>query len=162
MGLRYPNQKCNNCFFITTTFSDWQRLGEVKGIYKILEENLVFYANKYDAAIAAYVLMPSHLHMLFFIDGERLANFMRDYKKYISQHCLKTVGIAEKGIWISGYDRVAVVSEKIFRNKLNYIHYNPVKAGLCINPEDWPWSSASYYLRGEPCRIPIWSGWSIG
>jgi len=33
----------------------------------------------------------------------------------------------------------------IFMQKLEYIHYNPVKAGLCINPEDYYYSSAKFY-----------------
>jgi len=36
----------------------------------------------------------------------------------------------------------------VFDQKLEYIHYNPVKAGLCINPEDYYYSSARFYHDG--------------
>jgi len=36
----------------------------------------------------------------------------------------------------------------VFDQKLNYIHHNPVKAGLCINPEDYYYSSGVFYYNG--------------
>jgi hypothetical protein len=41
-----------------------------------------------------------------------------------------------------------LISPAVFEQKLNYIHYNPVKAGLCINPEDYYYSSARFYNDG--------------
>ncbi|HMR82591.1 MAG TPA: hypothetical protein PKE30_05650 [Niabella sp.] len=35
------------------------------------------------------------------------------------------------------------------RTKLNYIHENPVRAGLVKNPEDYIYSSASNYITGK-------------
>ena len=43
---------------------------------------------------------------------------------------------------------VELRSSKVFMQKLEYIHYNPVKAGLCINPEDYYYSSAKFYATG--------------
>jgi putative transposase len=39
-------------------------------------------------------------------------------------------------------------SSKVFNPKLDYIHYNPVKAGLCKLPEDYYYSSAKFYFDG--------------
>ena len=39
-------------------------------------------------------------------------------------------------------------TEKFLSQKLEYIHWNPVKAGLCINPEDYYYSSARFYYDG--------------
>jgi hypothetical protein len=36
----------------------------------------------------------------------------------------------------------------VFDQKLEYIHYNPVKAGLCIYPEEYHYSSAKFYHTG--------------
>lgn len=44
-------------------------------------------------------------------------------------------------IWQRGFYDFNIYSEKKFVEKLNYIHKNPVTAGLCENPEDYPWSS---------------------
>ena len=48
----------------------------------------------------------------------------------------------QAGIWASRFDDVAIFSESQFRVKLDYIHNNPVKAGLAKTPEGYPYSSA--------------------
>ena len=45
------------------------------------------------------------------------------------------------------------------RQKLDYIHYNPVKRGYVDVPEHWRYSSARDYL-GQPGLIEIDKGWS--
>ena len=40
---------------------------------------------------------------------------------------------------------IDLITSAVFEQKLNYIHYNPVSAGLCTNPEDYYYSSARYY-----------------
>ena len=43
---------------------------------------------------------------------------------------------------------VELSTEKVFMQKLDYIHYNPVRAGFCKYPEDYEFSSAMYYENG--------------
>jgi putative transposase len=160
MGLRYPDQINHNCFFVTTSFKNRKKYGEIEGVYEILEENLIFYSNKYKAKISGYVLMPSHLHMLLFINGDKLSRFMRDFKKFTAQKSLTKCAINSHNVWMSRYDRLAIVTEEIFRIKLNYIHYNPVRAGLVTKPEDWRWSSAASYFTDNESGISIWKEWA--
>jgi hypothetical protein len=54
----------------------------------------------------------------------------------------------EYQIWKRKPLSVELRSEKVFFQKLEYIHNNPVKAGVCINPEDYPFSSALFYEAG--------------
>jgi REP element-mobilizing transposase RayT len=46
------------------------------------------------------------------------------------------------------FDRY-IRDERHFANAVQYIHENPVKAGLVENPEDWPFSSASHPREAE-------------
>ena len=39
--------------------------------------------------------------------------------------------------------------------KLEYMHNNPVRAGLLGDPCEWPWSSARHWLFGKPSPVPI-------
>jgi hypothetical protein len=48
-----------------------------------------------------------------------------------------------------------VWSEKKVREKLNYMHKNPVERKLVAHPKDWPWSSWSHYAKGERGLIAI-------
>ena len=58
-------------------------------------------------------------------------------------------------IWQPSFYDFNIYSEEKLREKLNYIHWNPVRAGLCAKPEDWPWSSYSFYKTGKQGRIII-------
>ncbi len=62
----------------------------------------------------------------------------------------------------SRYDRLVIVKERIFRIKLNYIHYNPVRAGLVTKPEEWLWSSAASYFIDKKAGLLIWKDWAGG
>ena len=44
---------------------------------------------------------------------------------------------------------VDLFTRPVIEQKLDYVHNNPVKAGICTNPEDYRFSSARYYLTGE-------------
>lgn len=159
MGLRFSHQKLESIFFVTTTFHQWTPFGDRCGVYESLSNNLRFYVKKYHARLAGYVLMPTHLHLLIVIDGSRLSDFMRDFKKFISQRAFPALGIPERLIWEQRYDRQAINSERLFRTKLNYIHQNPVKAGLVAVEDDWPWSSAGAYLTGKESAVNVWQEW---
>jgi REP element-mobilizing transposase RayT len=159
MSLRYPEQKNFTCFFITTTFSRWRKFGNIKGVYERLADSLVFCCEKYQANISGYVFMPSHLHVLLFIEGSDLGNFMRDFKKYIAQKAFRDLDIVSKDIWNEGYDRIGVVSRKVFITKLEYIHNNPVKSGLVRSPEEWRWSSAGDYYTENTGVIKVYKDW---
>ena len=52
------------------------------------------------------------------------------------------------------YDFNAYSRGKV-KEKLNYMHANPVIRKLVKHPKDWPWSSWSDYTRGEPGLIEI-------
>jgi hypothetical protein len=54
----------------------------------------------------------------------------------------------EYQIWKREPLSIELISEDLFKQKLEYIHYNPVKAGLCKVPEDYYFSSAKFYEDG--------------
>ena len=160
MGLLFPAQIYGHCFYVTTTFKNWRKLGDVPGMYQKLAESLAFCAEKYEALIIGFVFMPSHIHIVMSIEGDRLSSFMRDFKKYISQKAAKDLGIESSGIWMPRYDRVAITSEHILVAKLEYIHSNPVKGDFVNTPDQWQWSSASGYSDASYSGIvPIFRDW---
>ena len=48
-------------------------------------------------------------------------------------------------IWERNSLSIDLYNEEVYLQKENYIHYNPVKAGLCSLPEEYHYSSARYY-----------------
>ena len=56
-----------------------------------------------------------------------------------------------------GYHPKVIKDYDMLKQKIEYIHYNPVRRNLVIKPEDWNYSSAKYYIKGEDCGLKITS-----
>ena len=54
----------------------------------------------------------------------------------------------EYQIWKREPLSIDLLNESMFKQKLEYIHYNPVRAGLCAVPEEYYYSSAKFYYDG--------------
>jgi len=54
-----------------------------------------------------------------------------------------------KRFWMREYWDRYIRNQRHLDAVIAYIHNNPVKAGLCKNPHDWPWSSAGYRQEME-------------
>ena len=57
--------------------------------------------------------------------------------------------------WMRGYDDLGIYSERQFRIKLEYIHNNPLKAGLVGRAEDYVFSSARDWIDGSTGLITV-------
>ena len=159
MGQRFKNQHLASFFFVTTSFYERNQLGWKHGVYEALRVSIKDRLIKTEAKLIGYVFMPSHIHIILFIQGELLSGFMRDFKKYTSQKSLRDLRVNKK-LWQDRFNRVAILNNGILKIKLEYVHYNPVKAGLVKHPQDWKWSSASDYINNKPGPLPIWKEWS--
>jgi len=123
--------------------------------------------------------MPSHLHLIPLMKiGESISDFMRDFKKFTSTKIRKQletdghIKIIEQlrlnafgyknqtfKLWMDRFDDVIVITEKVLKTKVDYIHYNPVKAGLVCRMEDWKYSSARNYMLEDHSIIEINTRW---
>lgn len=105
-------------------------------------------------------------------EDDILANVMRDFKKFIAKKIIQllqkelnaenTLALQKFAeacenlkrkqqykVWQNGYHAVVLRSNKFICQKLNYIHNNPVKAGLVTRPEEFMCSSARNYADLE-------------
>jgi hypothetical protein len=71
----------------------------------------------------------------------------------------RLIGEAEH-FWQKRYYDFNIRNHDQFVEKLHYTHCNPVNAGLCARPEDWPWSSFLHHASGCEGRIEIESEWT--
>ena len=58
-------------------------------------------------------------------------------------------------VWERRFYPYGVYSEKKRREKLNYMHNNPVKRGLVSSPEEWPWSSYRFYYLQDSSLLSM-------
>ncbi|GMR00740.1 MAG: transposase [Gammaproteobacteria bacterium] len=109
---------------------------------------------KYPFSIDAWVLMPDHLHCIW-----RLPEGDRDYskrwsliKRSISIICADSYNKQkwlngskkkhrESTLWQRRFWEHQIRDQQDFNRHLDYIHYNPVKHGLCERADAWPYST---------------------
>ncbi len=86
--------------------------------------------------LLAWVVMPNHVHVMIRLLGTTpLATIIQSWKSYTGRR----LPVA----WQREYWDRMIRDDRHARAAVAYIHANPVRAGLCQEPEDWPWSSAS-------------------
>lgn len=116
---------------------------------------------RYGFALLGYVIMTEHVHVL--IDEALLpAKVIQVFKQRVSRRmrgkkraCVGQLtlhfpeGAELRRFWQRRYYDFNVYSEKKLREKLDYMHMNPVREKLVQHPRDWPWSSWTFYERGE-------------
>ncbi|MFA6525306.1 MAG: transposase [Patescibacteria group bacterium] len=120
--------------------------------------------------LIGFVLNPNHIHLLlklwvgsnlFEPEANEFAS-TRGNISYVVQRIkggsareinryLKTAGC----VWQKNFYDFNIYSERKLIQKLNYIHYNPVKHGLVKNPEDWRYSSWQNYYQDDDSTIII-------
>jgi putative transposase len=64
-------------------------------------------------------------------------------------------GDSHHRVWQRRFYVFNVCTETKFYEKLEYMHSNPIKAGLISNPTDWRWSSARYHAGLDNFQIPM-------
>ena len=92
-------------------------------------------------ALAAWCIMPTHVHALVELRFEAaLADIVQTWKSASAHAINKTEGRTGR-LWRREYFDRFMRSEDQFANTVTYIENNPVAAGLCEHPADWPFSS---------------------
>ena len=113
----------------------------------------------YGFYVVGYVVMPEHVHLLMSEpESGSLALSLQMLKQVVSRR-LRAATREDPFLQPRYYD-FNVWSERKRKEKLRYLHGNPVKRGLFDQPEDWVWSSFRHYVTGEDGGVDIESSWT--
>jgi REP element-mobilizing transposase RayT len=164
-------------YFVTWTIVDWLHLFDRAPYRKIVLDSLNFLRTGKHTQLNAFVVMPSHIHAILLPDeGINLSDVIRDFKRFTSRTISKEVekqneieflrvfekarqenraqDISTYQVWQEGSYPEAIFTEKFAKQKIDYIHLNPVRAGMVETAEEWPYSSARAYQLGEETYPP--------
>jgi putative transposase len=150
--------------FYTATILNWQHLLKGDKYKNIIVESLQFCVKENKVKLYAFVIMSNHIHLVWqqippTTKVKLQHSFMTFTAQKIKEDLQKNNPILLETFKVNATDRMYQVwernpltinlfSPKVFYQKIDYIHFNPVVAGLCINPEDYYYSSAKFYATG--------------
>jgi len=143
--------------FHFVTFSCHQRLPFLSNPHArdVFEEVLEATQHKHHFWINAYVVMPEHVHMLVNEPESVLLSVALKVIKQESARKLKPANIDH--FWQPRYYDFNVYTEPKRAEKVDYIHFNPVRRGLVDEPQQWKWSSYRHYDTGKQLAVTITS-----
>jgi putative transposase len=95
-----------------------------------------------------YVVMPEHVHLLISESAKSSPSVVLKALKQCVSRELNSAGRLPR-FWQPRFYDFNVWSSKKLKEKLEYMHSNPVKRGLVKSPGDWIWSSFLFYEKGE-------------
>lgn len=145
-----------------------------------LIDSLNFYRHQHQCKLIGYVVMPDHMHMILWPQGESgVSEFMSDFKRFTSGRICRQAMLENRTEWVNALERAGQVAsraehkvwqdnfweemaftERFLRQKLNYVHMNPVRAGLVGEPQDYPYSSARNYDLDDQTLLEVDMDWA--
>ncbi len=157
-------------YYMTFTIVGWIDVFSRKSYRDIFIESLKYCQQHKGLHLHAYVMMSNHIHLIVSVDEScSISDFVRDCKKFTAKRILndiETSTIESRQAWMlhefkyyaSRHSRnekyqlwqhdnhfVELSSPAFMQQKIDYIHQNPVRAGLVYKAEDYVYSSASNY-----------------
>jgi putative transposase len=168
----------NATYFLTTTVTKFTLIFYKIELAEIFLANLNFYLKDFKARLHAFVIMPNHIHLLASM-GEKgnVSQLMGRIKEFSAKQIiawckqnnekilLKIFSDSAKKyqpdqkyqIWQARFDDVQIWSDKVFGDKFDYIHDNPLQEQwrLVDSPEKYRFSSAAFYVDGSNIGVPI-------
>ena len=153
--------------FLTGTILNWNHLLKHDTYKQIIIDSFCWLSKQNKCTIHAFVIMPNHFHLIWKISdgfersevqGAFFSFTAHAFKKYIKEHdpdALQSYLVNNADRRFQFWEREPMVKECIskpfFRQKLNYIHFNPCQPhwNLAILPEDYKWSSAAFYEKSD-------------
>ncbi len=92
--------------------------------------------------LQAWCVMPNHVHaLLATVKNHQVGKIVRLWKAYTAAR-INAINGRRGRLWAADYFDRYIRDETHFETTKRYIEMNPVTAGLCDAPEDWPFSSA--------------------
>lgn len=122
--------------------------------------------------LGAWAMMTSHVHLIISTRDENIENIIRDLKSYTSRHIRKEMEQAgyesrkewmlpmfykagkynpnnnDYQFWIQNNHPIQLSTPQMMKQRIDYIHNNPVEAGFVDEPHHWRWSNAYDYAGG--------------
>jgi REP element-mobilizing transposase RayT len=168
-GDKYAILNQKEYYFLTFTVIDWVDIFSRLEYRQIAVDSMNYCVQHKDWKIYAWVIMSNHIHIVCRAAGETgISAIIRDFKKFTSKRIIEAIkDIPESRrdwlldkfsfearrsrraenykLWRDSNHAICLGGNIDAIQKINYIHNNPVKAGIVEEPEHYLYSSARDY-----------------
>ncbi|HTQ27914.1 MAG TPA: transposase [Puia sp.] len=180
MGSQYKIGDNEIPHFISFSVVNWIDALTRNEYKDIIVDSLQFCMSEKGMVLNAWVIMSNHLHLIMSARaGVLISNILRDMKKYTSKQIIKAIKENPKEsrkdwmiwmferagkrnsnneifqFWQQDNHPVELSSNEMIEQRLNYMHENPVRAGIVYEPQDYVYSSAIDYYTTMNGRIAV-------
>jgi len=180
MSTKYRFHKPDAAYFISFATVEWVDVFTREIYFQIIIDSIKFCRENKGMELFAYCIMPNHIHMMFRSLNDDPAGLIRDFKGFTSRKIIATIeenpresrkeyllkmfkeaaktksNVEKYQLWQHDNKPIEVYSNKVIKQKFDYIHMNPVEEGLVVNSIDWKYSSArNYYGDNSILEIDI-------
>ncbi|OJU45436.1 MAG: transposase [Bacteroidales bacterium 45-6] len=168
MSTGYKIEAQDGVYFLTFQVVKWIDLFTRSGYRDIVIESLKYCRENKQFHIFAYVVMSNHVHLLAQSGTGKMSDSIREFKSFTARKLIEAIATETESrrewmlnlfefsakqhkrnekyqLWTHENHAEFVYSEKFMQQKINYIHDNPVRAGIVAKPEDFVYSSAGSY-----------------
>jgi REP element-mobilizing transposase RayT len=167
-------------YFITSTVVQWVDIFTRPIYANLVIESLNFCVKEKGLCVHAWVLMPNHFHGIVSArEGCNLSDILRDFKKFTAGKILKELDnstfesrknwmlwlFKSAGnqnsrnenfqFWQQENHPVELNNPELKAQRMNYLHQNPVRAGLVWEPWEYRYSSACDYMNNKKGLVEI-------
>lgn len=158
--------------FYTFTTVNWVHVFHYKDLAEVVLDSIEYMQNNDRITLYGYVIMENHIHIV--ASAFNLSEQIKNNKSFTARKILDTLTENKRSnlldmfrtgkachktesdfqFWQEGSHPEMILDEAMMRQKLDYIHYNPVRRGYVDMPEHWRYSSARDYA-GKEGLIPL-------
>jgi putative transposase len=147
--------------FFTATILNWQHVLKEDYYKNIIVESLQFCVKQNKVKLYAFVIMSNHIHLVWqqkppttkvklqhsvmTFTAQKIKAGLEKHNPTLLENFKVDAKDREYQIWERNPLTIELFSPKVFQQKIDYVHLNPVRAGLCANAEDYFYSSAKFY-----------------
>ena len=158
--------------FITMTVVDWIDVFSRKIYRDIVVDSFNYCIKNKGMILYGFVIMSNHIHMIIQSKDEKLTELIRDFKKFTAKTILDKILIENESrkewmlerfkkatethqrnknyqFWQLNNHPVEVYSAEFLWSKLDYIHLNPIRAGIVEKASHYTYSSAQNYVNDD-------------
>lgn len=169
MSRKYKFYNKSGLYFVSFAIVNWIDVFTRQLYFNVLVESVNYCRAEKGMEVFAYCFMPNHVHFIFRSVNEQPSGLLRDFKKFTAKKIIETIknnsqesrkewllwmferagkkNVANKEyqFWQHHNNPVELWSSKVIKQKIDYIHNNPVESGFVTNAVDWKYSSARNY-----------------